>query len=131
MRIPGSLLSPSSPKISRWAHTLIVARDFLGSDPFVMYLGDNLIGSGLEPPLNLFRRERADAVILLKEVPDPRRFGVAVMDGAGRLTRLVEKPAQPPSNLPLVGVYVFSHAIYDAVRTLRPSARGEFPAAIR
>lgn len=107
------------------AHTLVVARDFLGSDPFVMYLGDNLIGSGLESPLDLFRRQHADAVILLKEVPDPRRFGVAVTDGAGRLIQLVEKPAQPPSNLALVGVYIFSPAIHDAVRAIPPSPRGE------
>jgi glucose-1-phosphate thymidylyltransferase len=107
------------------AHTLVVARDFLGSDPFVMYLGDNLVGSGLESPLELFRRERADAVVLLKEVSDPRRFGVAVMDGAGQLTRLMEKPTDPPSNLALVGVYIYSPAIHDAVRAIRPSARGE------
>jgi len=107
------------------AHTLVVAREFLGSDPFVMYLGDNLVGSGLRSPLELFRREQADAVVLLKEVPDPRRFGVAVMDRAGKLARLIEKPADPPSNLALVGVYIYSPAIHDAVRAIRPSARGE------
>jgi glucose-1-phosphate thymidylyltransferase len=107
------------------AHALVVAREFLGSDPFVMYLGDNLVGSGLRSPLELFRREQADAVVLLKEVPDPRRFGVAVMDRAGKLARLIEKPADPPSNLALVGVYIYSPAIHDAVRAIRPSARGE------
>jgi glucose-1-phosphate thymidylyltransferase len=107
------------------AHTLVVAREFLGSDPFVMYLGDNLVGSGLRSPLELFRREQADAVVLLKEVPDPRRFGVAVMDRAGNLARLIEKPADPPSNLALVGVYIYSPAIHDAVRAIRPSPRGE------
>lgn len=107
------------------AHTLVVAHDFLGSDPFVMYLGDNLVGSGLKSLVEQFRREHADAVILLKTVPDPRRFGVAVLDGAGHLTRLVEKPVEPPSNLALVGVYIFSPAIHDAVRAIHPSARGE------
>lgn len=107
------------------AHTLVIARDFLGSDPFVMYLGDNLVGSGLKSLVDKFHQEHADAVILLKAVADPRRFGVAVMDSAGRLTRLVEKPAEPPSNLALVGVYIFSPAVHDAVRAIHPSARGE------
>jgi len=107
------------------AHALVVAREFIGSDPFVMYLGDNLLGSGLQPLMDLFSRERADAVVLLKEVSDPRHFGVAVLDGEGRLTRLVEKPADPPSRLALVGVYIFSPAIHKAVQEIEPSWRGE------
>ncbi len=107
------------------AHTLIVAREFVDSNPFIMYLGDNLVGAGLQTLVDLFNREQADAVVLLKEVADPRRFGVAVLDGAGRLKQLVEKPAVPPSNLALVGVYVFSPAIHEAVRNIRPSGRGE------
>ena len=107
------------------AHALVVAREFIGSDPFVMYLGDNLLGSGLQPLMDLFSRERADAVVLLKEVSDPRHFGVAVLDGEGRLTRLVEKPADPPSRLALVGVYIFSPAIHRAVQEIEPSWRGE------
>jgi glucose-1-phosphate thymidylyltransferase len=107
------------------AHTLIVAREFTGSDPFIMYLGDNLVGSGVQPLVNLFTDERADAVVLLKEVSDPKRFGVALLDEADRLLQLVEKPADPPSNLALVGVYVFSAAIHDAVREIAPSWRGE------
>src|SRR5256885_2845373 len=106
------------------AHALLAARDFLGSDPFVMYLGDNLIGSGLKSLLEQFRQESADAVLLLKAVPDPRRFGVAVMDGAGRLSRVIEKPAEPPSDLAPVGGYVFFPGIPDAVPVIRPSPRG-------
>src|SRR3989441_3340509 len=90
------------------AHTLIVAREFIGSDPFVMYLGDNLLGSGLQPLMDLFSRERADAVVLLKEVSDPRHFGVAVVGGGGRATRPAgETPGPPPPPPPVGGVNFF------------------------
>jgi glucose-1-phosphate thymidylyltransferase len=107
------------------AHTIVVARDFLGDSPFVMYLGDNLLGAGLRPLLRTFGVGKADAVILLKDVSDPRQFGVAELDGDGRLRRLVEKPEHPPSNLALVGVYAFGPAVHDAVAAIRPSRRGE------
>jgi hypothetical protein len=77
------------------AHTILVARDFLGDSPFVMYLGDNLLGAGLGPLLRTFAEQEADAVILLKDVSDPRQFGVAEMDGGGRLRRLVTGPGAP------------------------------------
>lgn len=107
------------------AHTLIIAKDFIGSSPFIMYLGDNLVGAGVRPLVDLFYRADADAVVLLKEVADPRRFGVAVLDNLGQLIKLIEKPQLPPSNLALVGVYVFSPAIFQRVEEIRPSARGE------
>jgi glucose-1-phosphate thymidylyltransferase len=107
------------------AHAVHTARDFLKDSPFVMYLGDNLIESGLRPFLDAFRQESLDALILLKEVENPSQFGIAELDGQGRLKRLVEKPADPPTNLALVGVYIFSPAIHGAIDRLTPSARGE------
>jgi len=109
------------------AHCVLVARDFLGDDDFVMYLGDNLLETGLTPFVEAFEADRGEAVaqILLCPVPDPQRFGVAELDGNGELVRLVEKPTEPASDLALVGVYLFDPTIHDAVAAIVPSARGE------
>ena len=107
------------------AHAVKVARGFLGSEPFLMHLGDNLLEDSLAPFASRFLREGLDALVLLKRVPDPRRFGVVVLDAEGRVVRLVEKPQVPPSDLALVGVYFFSPAVHAAVDRLVPSARGE------
>ncbi|WP_228984412.1 sugar phosphate nucleotidyltransferase, partial [Streptomyces sp. DH12] len=92
---------------------------------FVMYLGDNFLVGGIAPLVEQFTAERPDAQILLTRVSDPTAFGVAELDGHGRVVGLEEKPAKPKSDLALVGVYLFSPAVHEAVRAIRPSARGE------
>ncbi|HEX2040168.1 MAG TPA: glucose-1-phosphate thymidylyltransferase, partial [Acidimicrobiales bacterium] len=109
------------------AHAVLVSRDFLGDDDFVMYLGDNLLQGGIERLVDEFaaRPTGEAAHILLAKVPDPSRFGVAQLDESGEVVALVEKPVDPPSDLALVGVYLFGPQVHDAVRAIRPSARGE------
>ena len=107
------------------AHAVLIARDFLGDDDFVMYLGDNFIVGGISGLVDEFRAERPAAQILLTRVPNPTSFGVAELDASGRVSNLEEKPKQPKSDLALVGVYLFTPAVHEAVRAIKPSARGE------
>ncbi|MBD0747674.1 glucose-1-phosphate thymidylyltransferase [Streptomyces sp. CBMA152] len=107
------------------AHAVLIAREFLGDEDFVMYLGDNFVVGGITDLVDEFRAERPDAQILLTKVPDPRSFGVAELDTDGRVARLEEKPLHPKSDLALVGVYLFTPAVHRAVRAINPSERGE------
>jgi len=113
------------------AHCVLIARDYLGDDPFLMYLGDNLLEARVADVVATFASERSQlvgapaAMILLRKVDDPRQFGVAEVDGSGHVLRLVEKPVDPPSDLALVGIYLFDERVHEAVRAIEPSGRGE------
>lgn len=112
------------------AHCVLIAREFLADDDFVMYLGDNLMEQDLGAFVAAFEAARGGddapaAQILLKQVPDPHRFGIATLDDDGHVVELVEKPEDPPSDLALVGVYLFTERIHDAVAAIEPSERGE------
>ncbi|MGB9619470.1 MAG: glucose-1-phosphate thymidylyltransferase, partial [Armatimonadota bacterium] len=106
------------------AHAVKISQDFLKTDQFVMFLGDNLIKDGIKSLVEEYSRSDANSQILLAKVPNPQDFGVAVLEG-GRAVKLVEKPKDPPSDLALVGVYMFDHHIFEAVNAIQPSARGE------
>ena len=106
------------------AHAVLISEPFIGADPFVMYLGDNLLNRGIVEFVEQFVKERPAAQILLTPVPDPQMFGVAELKD-GKVVRLVEKPKEPKSNLALVGVYMFGPEIFASVKTIKPSFRNE------
>jgi len=107
------------------AHAVATAESYLENQPFVMYLGDNLIGKEIKGFVKKFQEEAPDAQILLKEVDNPSSFGIAHVNGDGRVFKLVEKPKEPQSNLALIGIYIFSPRIFEAIKDIEPSWRGE------
>ena len=106
------------------AHAVLISEDFLGKEPFVMYLGDNILKSGITSLVENFRENKPNSLILLTEVPNPQMFGVAELKD-GKVVRLVEKPKKPMSNLALVGVYMFDFHVFEAAKAIKPSWRDE------
>jgi glucose-1-phosphate thymidylyltransferase len=106
------------------AHAVLIAEDFLRDEPFVMYLGDNLLKDGIVPFVERFAESSPDALILLQKVSDPQSYGIAEIDG-DTVVRLVEKPKEPRSDLALVGVYLFTPKVFDSVKAIEPSWRNE------
>ena len=107
------------------AHAVLISQSFIGDDPFIVYLGDNLLAKGIVPFVERFVDAQPAAQILLARVSDPKRFGVAELAEDGRVKKLVEKPAKPKSDLALVGVYMFQPEVFQAVRKISPSPRNE------
>ena len=106
------------------AHAVLISEEFLGDEPFVMYLGDNLLNKGITPFVEEFVASGPAAQILLTRVPDPQMFGVAELSD-GQVVRLVEKPKEPKSDLALVGVYMFGPEVFESVKRIKPSFRNE------
>jgi len=107
------------------AHAVLTAEDFLRDSPFVMYLGDNLLQHGITPLVEEYRSLECNSEILLTRVPNPSQFGVAELSEEGKVVKLTEKPAEPKSDLALVGVYMFDERIFEAAKSIKPSKRGE------
>jgi len=107
------------------AHAVKISQDFLGDERFVMFLGDNVIQGGISPLIQQFATSDYNAQIVLTRVDHPEQYGVAELDEEGRIVRLIEKPKEPPSDLALVGIYMFDHHIFEAVNAITPSWRGE------
>ncbi len=106
------------------AHAVSISRDFLGDEPFCMFLGDNIFQDQMEAFIRGFSDSDADAAIALGEVTEPERFGIAVVEG-NKIVRVIEKPKNPPSNLAVFGVYLFRPSVFEAISKIKPSARGE------
>ena len=107
------------------AHAVKTAHPFLKEDSFVMCLGDNVTGGGIKNFVQKFQKENLDALIILKEVDDPSRFGIAQIDKNGNITKLAEKPKTPMGNLAIIGTYLFSNKVHKAIEKIKPSWRGE------
>jgi glucose-1-phosphate thymidylyltransferase len=107
------------------AHAVLVAEDFLKGEPFVMYLGDNLLKQGVRPLINSYFNHSSDCVICVTPVNDPGRYGIVELDSDGKVSRLVEKPEEPKSNLALAGAYLFNDSIFEAAKKIKPSWRNE------
>jgi glucose-1-phosphate thymidylyltransferase len=107
------------------AHAVKTARKFLGEDSFIMCLGDNVTGQGMNAFIQKFEKEKLDALIILKEVSDPSSFGIAQLDGKGNIVKLVEKPKEQVGNLAIIGTYIFSSRVHKAVERIKPSWRNE------
>lgn len=107
------------------AHAVKIAKDFIGDDRFVMFLGDNVIEGGISPLISQFADSKWNSQIVLTRIDEPEQYGVAELGDDGQIIRLIEKPKNPPSNLALVGIYMFDHHIFEAVDGIDPSWRGE------
>jgi glucose-1-phosphate thymidylyltransferase len=107
------------------AHAIGLCRDFVGKDDFVVYLGDNMLQYGINEHASRFHEDGYEAMVLLKEVDDPSRFGVAQLDGGGRIVKLVAKPKEPQSRYAVIGVYFLRPSVFESIRALKPSWRGE------
>ncbi len=115
----------SQDKPAGLAHAVKISRDYIGDDRFVMFLGDNCIQGGIHKLIEQYANSDYNSQIVLTRVADPRSYGVAVLDDAGKIERLIEKPQNPPSNLALVGIYMFDKNVFTAVDNIAPSWRNE------
>lgn len=107
------------------AHAIKISKDFIGDEPFVTYLGDNILKGGIVEHVEKFRKLKPDASLLLAHVSNPQQFGVAELDNNGNIKRLIEKPREPPSNLALAGIYFLTAPVFDAIEHLKPSWRNQ------
>jgi len=107
------------------AHAVKTAHDFLGNSSFLMFLGDNLVQGGITQFVEQFNTSSPDALILLKAVRETHLFGIAELDEAGKVCHIEEKPKHPRSNLAVIGVYLFSPLVHEAIAYIKPSWRGE------
>lgn len=108
------------------AHVVNLAKDFIGNDPFIFYLSDNIILADLKPLVEKFEKENLQCLLSFAKVNDPERFGVGEFDSAGKLLWVLEKPTNPPSNLAQTGIYLYDHDFFEAFQHIQPSARGEY-----